>query len=127
MRCQLPIGVEQRFLQKLLTQSGFGLMLSFHAYSCDNSNTTQTQIAWCDQDIQEVIDILQAWILLQQEEAVSLTDKHKVLYFLKVVSELVSRLYLYFDVTTIKQLWKALFSAYPYVQCRRKNLRVALA
>ena len=101
-----------------------------HLDSCFHSTCIhvidRAQIAWCDNNALMVIDILQSWILLQQKEAVSLADKHKILYFLRTVSELVSRLYLKFDVSTVKQLWKALFSTYPYVQCCRKNLRVAL-
>ena len=85
-----------------------------------------TQAQRCNKDVRAVIDTLRTWVLLQQDVEVSYADKHKVVYFLKVVSELVSILYLKFDVVPVKQLWKALFSTYPYVQCCRKNLRIAL-
>ena len=63
-----------------------------------------TQAQRCDRNALADIDTLRTWVLHQQDVDVSYADKHKVMYFLRVVSELVSILYLKFDVVTVKQL-----------------------
>lgn len=67
----------------------------------------------CNQGVLAIIDTLRTWVLLQQDVEVSYANKHKVVYFLNVVSELGSIHYHNFDVATVKQLWEALFSTYP--------------
>ena len=86
-----------------------------------------TQAQRGNKDVLIVLNAIRTWILLQRDEEVSYADKHRIVYFLKVVSELVATLYFKFNVANVKQLWKALCPAVcRYDQCCRQSLRIAL-
>ena len=86
-----------------------------------------TQAQRRNKDVLIVLNATRTWILLQRDEEVSYADKHRIVYFLKVVSELFATLYFKFNVANVKQLWKALCPAVcRYDQCCRQSLRIAL-
>ena len=90
--------------------------------SCFHSTRVHvlTQAQRGNKDVLTVLNAIRTWILLQRDEEVSYPDKHRIVYFLKVVSELVTTLYFKFNVANVKQLWKALCPAVcRYDQCCR--------